>query len=439
MRRAVLIAIFGFMFILDSCATRPGSAATGPLAGLTITLDPGHGHTRAYDNFRAGPTGEREEWINLRVAKDLQKLLLKAGAKVILTRTKDEDVNLGGRASIAIVNNSDLFISIHHNGSTNDTTLDYPLVYVWGAARHNPASVDLAAAVLNGVRKKLSFETPGGAGVYSDFLIYSEGTAVLRNAYPVLPGIIGEMGFFTNARGEARLKDKRSNELEAQGYLNGIVVYARKGIPKALPLKPLGGEYLSPESPDIIFQLGDGLGGQAFDPHSLMVTVDGDIVPHAWDRATGRLTVGPVHFSNETVKVQVFGRNQKGNALHPREWNFLTLSGKAARWKGSWYVAFQRGDSLRVLLNPSSQNFAAQVDSTIYWYQRALILQPVNPKAAETEYRLGQIFAMTRDWRPDESARRTAIHYFERVIAYYPSSEFVKSAREEKAALESMF
>ncbi|TFB08915.1 N-acetylmuramoyl-L-alanine amidase, partial [Candidatus Marinimicrobia bacterium MT.SAG.2] len=45
----------------------------------------------------------------------LRDLLREAGARVIMTRETNRDLNLGGRATIAKINNSDLFISIHHN------------------------------------------------------------------------------------------------------------------------------------------------------------------------------------------------------------------------------------------------------------------------------------------------------------------------------------
>ena len=41
-----------------------------PLAGRVICIDPGHGGTAESDAYRVGPAGEREEWINLRVAVD---------------------------------------------------------------------------------------------------------------------------------------------------------------------------------------------------------------------------------------------------------------------------------------------------------------------------------------------------------------------------------
>lgn len=434
----MVMVILGHL-VLAGCATVPKPAPEGPLQGITITLDPGHGDTEAYDHFRVGPTGEREEWINLKVAQKLQKLLLQKGAQVIMTRTGNRDVNLGGRASIAIQNNSDFFVSIHHNGSVNDTTLDYPLVYIWGDARKNPASVDLAEAVLENVRDRLHFETESGAGVYSDFLIYSAGTAVLRNTYPRIPGIIGEMGFFTNAAGEQRMRDQRALELEAEGYLAGILAYAKRGIPKAELLKPVGEDYLRPDSPELIFRLDDGLGGHAFDPNSLLVLVNGDSVPHQWLTDEGTLVVTPSRCTHETIQVQVFGRNLQGNAFHPREWELLTRIGKERRWKGPWHVAFQRGERLRMTLSPADSAFSTRLDSTIYWYEQALRLQPVNPRAAETEYRLGRMYVLKMDWLGDEAARKKAVEYFNRVTGYYPSSKFVEPAREELFLLANVY
>ena len=124
-----LLVIFLTILISDCGAPKYGDEL--PLAGITLTIDPGHGNTEAYDSIRIGPSGEREEWINLRVALILRNLLREAGARVVMTRDTDRDVNLDGRAMIAKINNSDLFISIHHNGTLNDSALDFPLIYSW--------------------------------------------------------------------------------------------------------------------------------------------------------------------------------------------------------------------------------------------------------------------------------------------------------------------
>ena len=210
------LALFLSIILLVGCSG-PSSLSHDHqvLAGKRITIDPGHGDTQAYDRFRIGPTGEREEWINLRVAKILEKKLRKAGAEVLLTRRTDKDVSLGGRATLAKLQGSHLFVSIHHNGSGNDPEMDLPIVYFFGDARLNPASVDFAHILMIEMRERLEFQQPDAGAVYSDHLIYGSGTSVLRNTVAVLPGVFGEAGFFTNARVEARLKSKTYNELEA--------------------------------------------------------------------------------------------------------------------------------------------------------------------------------------------------------------------------------
>ena len=107
-----------------------------PLTNKIICIDPGHGGTALTDNYRVGPGGEREEWINLRVALLLRDMLVKKGAKVILTRERDEAIGLEDRARIARDRNSDIFISIHHN-ATADTSVNFPIIYFHGNASEN--------------------------------------------------------------------------------------------------------------------------------------------------------------------------------------------------------------------------------------------------------------------------------------------------------------
>lgn len=101
-----------FFFVLPCLGltqTEMSQENVSPVVGKIICLDAGHAGTAKTDSFRAGPKGEREEWINLRVALLLQKLLEKKGAKVVMTRTTDDTISLTRRAKIAKENNSDLF------------------------------------------------------------------------------------------------------------------------------------------------------------------------------------------------------------------------------------------------------------------------------------------------------------------------------------------
>jgi N-acetylmuramoyl-L-alanine amidase len=77
--------------------------------------------------------GEREEWINLRVALELKGLLEAKGARVILTRTTDVDVPLAARAKLARDVQADLLLSIHHNAAA-DRSANFPIIYYHGHA-----------------------------------------------------------------------------------------------------------------------------------------------------------------------------------------------------------------------------------------------------------------------------------------------------------------
>ena len=191
-----------------------------PLAGKTICIDPGHGGTAATDTFRVGPSGEREEWINLRVALHLKDMLEKADAKVIMTRSTDIDVGLKERALLAIENKADVFISIHHN-ATADSTVNFPIIYFHGNASENQASVQLGKLLTLNISSELyNSDTP--VSLVSDHVIFpGSGTAVLRNSYGI-PGIIGEASFFTNPDEEQRLKNQEYNKNEAQAYYNAL-------------------------------------------------------------------------------------------------------------------------------------------------------------------------------------------------------------------------
>ncbi|HKK67175.1 MAG TPA: N-acetylmuramoyl-L-alanine amidase, partial [Bacteroidales bacterium] len=197
----------------------------------TILIDPGHGGTAATDTFRVGPTGEREEWVNLRVAKYLKELLTDKGATVIMTRNEDIAVGLKERALMARESHADVFLSIHHN-ATADTSVNFPIVYFHGNASENQASVQLGTCLVKHIKKSLYADnTP--VSLVSDHVIFpTSGAAVLRHSYGI-PGIIGEASFFTNPTEEERLKDSVYNQSEAQAYFDALQEFFQQ---PALPI-----------------------------------------------------------------------------------------------------------------------------------------------------------------------------------------------------------
>lgn len=227
MRSAVLvIACLLGVVVFTSC--RPGD----PLEGRTICLDPGHGGTAETDSFRVGPSGEREEWIDLRVGLMLRDMLEARGAKVVMTRTEDVAVELKARADLAVQSEADVFLSIHHN-ATADPEANFPVVYFHGAVSENQASVALARALGASLSEAL-FDGQTEIALVSDHAIFpTAGAAVLRHSYGI-PGVIGEASFFTNAEEEQRLRHPEYNRLEAEAYVAALTEFFSKPIPPIL-------------------------------------------------------------------------------------------------------------------------------------------------------------------------------------------------------------
>lgn len=203
------------------------------LVGKIIVIDPGHGGTATTDSYRQGPSGEREEWINLRVAVILKNLLEEKGATVLMTRTKDTTVALVDRAKLAVDNKANLFISIHHN-ATADSSVNFPIIYFHGLASENKAGVALAKHLAQSFLKHL-YRTETPISIVSDYVIFPEaGAAVLRRSYGI-PGVIAEASFFTNPAEEQRLKQTAHNENEARAYAEAIEKFFQLPIAAILP------------------------------------------------------------------------------------------------------------------------------------------------------------------------------------------------------------
>ena len=194
--------------------------SANPLKGKVVVIDPGHGGTAAIDTYRVGPTGEREEWVNLRVALKLRDLLEEKGASVLMTRTTDTAVNLQDRALLAVQNQADVFVSVHHN-ATADTSVNFPIIYFHGNASENRASVALGKHLAQSLIKTM-YRGKAPVSLVSDHTIFpAAGTAVLRYSYGI-PAVIAEASFFTNPGEEQRLKDENYNLQEARAYVEAL-------------------------------------------------------------------------------------------------------------------------------------------------------------------------------------------------------------------------
>ena len=228
-----LIAAFLFLFARENVFSKK----SGSLSGKIICVDAGHGGTALTDSYRVGPGGEREEWINLRVAKLLQRMLEGKGATVFMTRTTDDTIALWHRARIAVDNKADLFVSIHHN-ATADSNVDFPIIYFHGNSSENLAGVALGKELATTITKKL-FNGNSPVSVASDFSIFPKaGAQVLRGTYGI-PGVLAEAAFFSNPGEEQKLKQEEYNQIEATAYTEALEAFFSKPIPKIMPKNSL--------------------------------------------------------------------------------------------------------------------------------------------------------------------------------------------------------
>src|SRR6266487_1177237 len=117
----------------------------------TVVIDPGHGGSAAAGgsspNNATGPNGLLEKDLTLDLGRRVAGLLGDR-ARVILTRSADENRSLTERAGIARDANADVFLSIHLNG-WRDPNVDGS--EAWVAAQADSSSRALARSVLDRV------------------------------------------------------------------------------------------------------------------------------------------------------------------------------------------------------------------------------------------------------------------------------------------------
>lgn len=188
--------------------SEPGAVTVELVASVlhqkTIVVDPGHGGS---DPGAIGPSGVREKRVTMEVAAILKRLLEEAGARVILTRTGDEDVPLYDRAEIANEQQADLFISIHANSFYTSSKNGAETYYY----TTNPLSADLARAVHQAF--------VAGIGL-ADRGVRSANFVVIRE--PVMPSVLLEMAFLSNPAEEKLLADPAFQQKAAQAILAGL-------------------------------------------------------------------------------------------------------------------------------------------------------------------------------------------------------------------------
>ena len=208
------------------------TAPSGPLTGLVIALDPGHG---GYDGGAVGRvSGTPEKTLNLDVALRAEKLLREQGAAVVLTRTDDYALcdenppirkklqDMQRRAEIIEANGCDLVLSVHMNEYAGRGESGPQMFYREGCPAGRLLAGAMQEAMIEGLQPKTKREALPG-----DYYILTLG----------VPSVLIECGFLSNREEEAMLLDAQYREKVAGAIVSGVMSWAALEGEKPRPLE----------------------------------------------------------------------------------------------------------------------------------------------------------------------------------------------------------
>jgi N-acetylmuramoyl-L-alanine amidase len=188
----------------------PSTTDRAPLQGLTIAVDPGHPPGGA-----TGPTGFYEADAVLPVGFALKRILEERGARVVMTRTTRDVVDLALRNVIARRVGAHAFVSLHYNayGDGINPLRQRNGMEVYFYRTH---SEPLARAVQSRMLALLPLEDQG---------VYYRSLAVVRT--PWMPAILVEGGFIIMPEQEAAMRTEWFQERYARAVADGLEAYFR--------------------------------------------------------------------------------------------------------------------------------------------------------------------------------------------------------------------
>lgn len=176
-----------------------------------IVLDAGHG---GFDPGAVSKNNLQEKTVNLKIVKELEKILKTRGFEVELTRSDDSFISLSKRVKIANDNGARLFISVHNNSSSKDTS-EGSETFV--APDKTGDSLLLAENIQRQLIDRLKLVDRG---------VKKEHLYVVK--YTKMPAVLVEVAFLSNAEEEKLLSKSEFITKAAQAISEGIFDYFEK-------------------------------------------------------------------------------------------------------------------------------------------------------------------------------------------------------------------
>jgi N-acetylmuramoyl-L-alanine amidase len=205
----------------------------------TICLDPGHG---GKDSGKTDRHNYEKEYTLL-LARQVESLLKESGFNVIMTRTRDEAVELPDRPLIAERHGADLFVSMHYNAANTD---------VRGAEVYCLTPAGMNSSDVGGGRASQSADIGNAHDERNALLAYEvqksiihdrllDDRGVKRSRFEVLcqarmPAILIEGGFMSQPADAKNIYDSGFRKRMARAIVEGILAY-KHAVEKPLESK----------------------------------------------------------------------------------------------------------------------------------------------------------------------------------------------------------
>jgi N-acetylmuramoyl-L-alanine amidase len=185
-------------------------------APYIIAIDAGHGGSVSNDPNQLWDPGVvmgsvMEKDITIDLAKRLRALLEREKVKVVLTRTRDEYVEISERWNRVHASGARLFVSLHINAFDGDSTINGETIFY-----PKPESIPFAQAIDAGLAQSLRAYQIADDGVAqkSELWIHSD-----------IPTVTVEPAYLTNPREAALLRQGAFRDAIAAGVYQGLLAY----------------------------------------------------------------------------------------------------------------------------------------------------------------------------------------------------------------------
>lgn len=193
-----------------------------PLAGKTIVIDPGHGGP---DGGAVSKDDTEEKELTLLIAEKLQVYLQQSGALVYMTRETDKDLaskdtkglakrkseDIRKRLKFIEEKEADFFLTVHLNSLPNPRWYGAQTFYYPGFKENTHLAQSIQSEIIRNLEN-----TDRSA-------LEINGIYLLKHAK--VPGALVEVGFLSNAKEQALLKDEQYQQQMAGSIYNGILRY----------------------------------------------------------------------------------------------------------------------------------------------------------------------------------------------------------------------